>query len=249
MRQHSSDCQADHNPALSLHHVGVHYRRRIKVKDGGLWALKDITFDLRHGETLGIIGRNGMGKSTLLRVMSGIIAPDSGKIIHRAGRASLLSLQVGFVAHLTGRENAVVSALLLGLSRREIRSKLDEIIDFAGLGDFIDEPVGNYSSGMRARLGFAVSFHADPDILLIDEVLGVGDAEFKQKSTAAMKARILSDKTVIIVSHNMATIRELCDRVIWLEQGRTLQEGATATVVDAYEHVHSVSHKQQNLQS
>ena len=225
----------EHSLALQLRRVGVHYHRRVKTQDNGHWALKDVSFDLYHGETLGVIGRNGVGKSTLLRVMAGIIAPDRGEMINRSGRASLLSLQVGFVAHLTGRENAMLSAMLLGMSRREARLKLDEIVSFSGLGDFIDEPVGNYSSGMRARLGFAVSFHVDPDILLIDEVLGVGDAEFKQKSTIAMKERIRSDRTVVMVSHNLQTMRELCDRVVWLEKGHTVAEGPTEYVVGLYE--------------
>ena len=225
----------EHSLALGLRHVGVHYRRRKKTDGGGLWALKDINFELYHGETLGVVGRNGVGKSTLLRVMAGIIAPDRGEVVNRAGRASLLSLQVGLVPHLTGRENALLSAILQGMSRRAARAKLDEIIAFSGLGDFIDEPVGTYSSGMRARLGFAVSFHADPDILLIDEVLGVGDADFKKKSTAAMKERIRSDRTVVLVSHNLLTIRELCDRVVWIEGGKTVAEGRAEDMVNLYE--------------
>ena len=221
--------------ALRLRHVGVHYRRRVRARNNGFWALRDITFDLFTGETLGVIGRNGVGKSTLLRVMAGIIAPDRGEFSSFGRQASLLSLQVGFVAHLTGRENAILSAMLLGMRRAEAMKKLDTIVDFAGLGNFIDEPVGTYSSGMRARLGFAVAFHAEPDILLIDEVLGVGDAAFKKKSVAAMKQRIQTDCTVAIVSHNMATIRELCDRAVWLEQGKTVAEGDTGDVIDAYE--------------
>lgn len=228
---------------LSLHNVGVHYRRRVKTKDKGIWALKDISFDLYKGETLGVIGRNGVGKSTLLRVLAGIIEPDRGNIINQGSRVSLLSLQVGFVAHLTGRENAILSAMLLGMRRDVAKNKLNEIIDFSGIGDFIDEPVGNYSSGMRARLGFAVSFAVQSDILLIDEVLGVGDDEFKKKSTAAMKERIKSSLTVVIVAHDIRTIRENCDRVLWLDKGIIVAEGKTEDVLSSYQNVNRRAEK------
>lgn len=198
------------------------------------WALKNVSFNLFHGETLGVIGRNGVGKSTLLRLLAGIIAPDKGEVTSYVERSSLLSLQVGFVPHLSGRENAVLSGMLLGMRRREIEKKMESIVDFSGLGEFIDEPVGSYSSGMRARLGFAVAMEAEPDILLIDEVLGVGDREFKQKSGLAMRERILSDQTVVIVSHNLDTIREFCDRVVWLENGETKAEGKTAEILELY---------------
>lgn len=220
--------------AMTLRNVGLIYRRRAKIKDNAFWALKDISFDLLHGETLGIIGRNGVGKSTLLRIMAGIIAPDEGEVVNLAGQASLFSLQVGFVPHLTGRENAMLSAMFLGMSRREAKAKLPAIIDYSGIGDFIDEPAGNYSSGMRARLGFAVAFHADPAILLIDEVLGVGDAEFKQQSVAAMKERIRSDRTVVIVSHQAEMLAELCQRVLWIDRGRPKALGDAQDVIDAY---------------
>lgn len=221
--------------AMSLRDVGVCYHKRKKGPGGAFWALRNLSFDLFHGETLGIIGRNGMGKSTLLRIMAGIIAPDEGEMLNFAGQASLFSLQVGFVTHLTGRENAMLSAMLLGMRRREAKAKLDAMVAYSGIGEFIDEPAGNYSSGMQARLGFAVAFHVDPPILLIDEVLGVGDAEFKRQSTAAMKERIRSDRTVVIVSHNIEVIRELCDRVLWLERGKVAALSDTASVISAYE--------------
>jgi lipopolysaccharide transport system ATP-binding protein len=220
--------------ALSLRNVGVCYQRRKRAGQGGFWALRNLSFDLLRGETLGVIGRNGVGKSTLLRIMAGIIAPDEGEVVNHVGRASLFSLKVGFVAHLTGRENALLSAMLLGLRRREAKARLDSIIAYSGIGDFIDEPAGNYSSGMQARLGFAVAFHVAPPILLIDEVLGVGDAEFKQQSTEAMKARIRSDQTVVIVSHSIDTIEELCDRVLWVDQGRPVALGDTRTVLGEF---------------
>ena len=220
--------------ALSLRDVGVCYRRRKKTAGGAFWALRNISLDLLHGETLGVIGRNGVGKSTLLRVMAGIIAPDEGDVVNLAGQASLFSLQVGFVPHLTGRENAMLSAMLLGMRRREAKAKLESIIAYSGIGDFIDEPAGNYSSGMQARLGFAVAFQADPPILLIDEVLGVGDAEFKRQSTEAMKERIRSDRTVVIVSHAIDLIEELCDRVLWIDRGRPVALGDTQSVLSAF---------------
>jgi len=224
-----------HKIALSVENAGVRYRRRTKIPgDSHFWALKNVSFNLYRGETLGIIGRNGVGKSTLLRLLAGIIVPDEGVISRYVKSASLLSLQVGFLAHLTGKENAVLSGMLLGMRYREVEEKLNQIIEFSGLEDFINEPVGSYSSGMRARLGFAVAFHSEPEILLIDEVLGVGDSEFKQKSTLAMKDRILSDQTVVIVSHNLNTIRELCDHVVWLEHGSTKMDGDAESVIKAY---------------
>lgn len=221
--------------ALRLRSVGVYYRRRNRLfRTDCYWALKNVSFDLYHGETLGVIGRNGVGKSTLLRLLADIIKPDKGEIIRYSGRASLLTLQLGFVSHLTGRENAILSGILMGETRRNIREKMEFIIELSGLERFIDHPVGTYSSGMRARLGFAVATCAAPDILLVDEVLGVGDAEFKDKSGRIMKERIRSDQTAVVVSHNPNTIRELCDRVIWLEGGELKVEGETDHVLKLY---------------
>ncbi len=190
--------------------------------------------NLRHGETLGVIGRNGVGKSTLLRVIAGIMSPDKGKIVQAGYRASLLSLQVGFVAQLSGRENAILSGMLLGAAKKQIELSMDSIIEFSELDDFIDEPVSSYSAGMKARLGFSVALQADPDILLIDEVLGVGDAEFREKSAREIRRRIQSDRSVILVSHNTVTVQNLCDRVVWIEQGRTSAIGDPGEVLEAY---------------
>jgi len=199
------------------------------------WALKDISFKVYHGETLGVLGRNGAGKSTLLRLLAGIISPDRGNITYMHGfRASLLSLQVGFSGHLTGRQNIVMSGMLLGVSRPKMLECTPEIIAFSGLGEFIDQPVRTYSSGMRARLGFAISYYANPDALLIDEVLGVGDADFKKKTSALMKERIKSDKTVVLVSHNKATIKKYCDRAVLIDNGVVSGVGETAEVVRQY---------------
>lgn len=223
-------------PILSLSQVGLAFRQ------GGLrlgrkpefWVLKDISFDLYRGETLGVIGRNAAGKSTLLRLLAGIIQHDRGTLINHARSVALLSLQAGFVAYLTGRQNAILSGILLGLRRREVDARMEAIIEFSELGDFIDQPLSTYSSGMRARLGFAVAYQVDPDILLIDETLGVGDEEFKVKSTQAMHERIRSDKTIVLVSHVPGTIRELCDRAIWIEEGVTRDQGDVVGVTQAY---------------
>lgn len=225
----------ERSPILSLSNVGVGYWRRAGMfRRQQFWALNDVSFDLHHGETLGIIGRNGAGKSTLLRLLAGIIAPDKGEFINIGLNASLLSLQVGFVPYLTGRENAILSGIMLGMYRQQVEDQLGDIISFSELEEFIDQPVRSYSVGMRARLGFAVSFLADPDILLLDEVLGVGDAEFRKKSTAAMREKISSDKTIVLVSHNETTIRNLCDKAVWIEDGITRAYGSTKDVFREY---------------
>lgn len=226
-----------HTCVLSLRRVGVAYRQ------GGLslrrrprfWVLEEVSFDLFAGETLGVIGRNAAGKSTLLRLLAGIIRSDRGRLIGFGRSAALLSLQAGFLPHLTGRENAVLSGLLLGLRRAEIEGRLPEILRFSELGDFFEQPLGNYSAGMKARLGFAVAYQADPEILLIDEVLGVGDAAFQQKSQAAMRERICSNRTVVLVSHNAASIRALCDRAIWLDEGVIKADGPVDQVLARYQ--------------
>lgn len=216
--------------------MGVSYRRRAgMLRWSRFWALNDISFDLYRGETLGVIGRNGVGKSTLLQVMAGIISPDKGVIVRNDCTVSLLSLQVGFIPHLTGRENAVLSGMLLGIHRIDIEKAMPEIIEFSGLGEFIDEPVRAYSTGMRARLGFSVSIQIDPDVILVDEVLGVGDADFRKKSNAAMRDKISSDKTVVIVSHDEGTLKELCDRVIWVDNKGANETGGVDDVLLSYQ--------------
>jgi len=208
------------NPVLSLKEVGVSYKQRAGLlKRRQFWALKNISFDLYHGETLGLIGRNGAGKSTLLRLLAGIISPERGRIISDGSQASLLSLQIGFIPYLTGRSNAILSGMLLGLQRNEVEKMMGQIVQFSELEDFIDQPIRTYSSGMKARLGFSVAFHTDPDILLVDEVLGVGDEDFRKKSTTAIRKKIHSNKTVVLVSHAPQIIRQLCDRVVWIEKG------------------------------
>jgi lipopolysaccharide transport system ATP-binding protein len=199
--------------------------------------LKNISFDLHRGETLGIIGRNGAGKSTLLRMIAGIIEPDAGQIINYGARVSLLALGVGFMPHLTGRENAILSGLLLGMRKRDILKRMDAIIEFSGLGDFIDQPLRTYSSGMNARLGFSVAIQATPDALLIDEVLGVGDEDFRKKSTEEMKRLIRSDTAIILVSHSIPVINEFCDRAILIDHGTIALAGQTAEVLEHYKKI------------
>ncbi len=228
---------SDSSPIMSLHQVGVAYRQHRGLFGSAFWALQEVSFDLYAGETLGVIGRNGAGKSTLLRLMAGLIKPDRGSLQRANCRISLLSLRLGFIPYLSGRENAVLSGMLLGLKRQFIQSKLENIKEFSELGDFFERPIHTYSSGMMARLGFSVAFQADPDILLVDEVLGVGDVEFNQKSTQAMKERIKANKTVVFVSHNGQVIHELCDRAVWIEQGVSQIEGTPHQVLTEYHKV------------
>jgi lipopolysaccharide transport system ATP-binding protein len=222
--------------AISIEDVGVAYRRRSgHFRQEKYWALDDVSFEVYHGETLGIIGRNGSGKSSLLRVLAGIVNPDKGRVINHGVTASLLSIQVGFVDHLTGRENAILSGMILGLSKREVLNRIDDIRVYSDIGEFFDQPVNSYSTGMRTRLGFSVAIHVNPDVILLDEVLGVGDIEFRQKSSETIKNIIKSDKTVILVSHNGAVIKQLCDRVVWIDNLRSVMVGTPDEVVTAYE--------------
>lgn len=201
----------------------------------GFWAIKDLSMELWRGETLGVVGRNGAGKSTLLRLLAGITRPDVGEYVNHGYQATLLSLQVGFVPHLSGRENVMLSGLLLGLQRKEIEERMADIVAFAELEDFINQPIQTYSSGMRARLGFSTAFYVDPDILLIDEVLGVGDAAFVKKSKKVMREKISSDTTVVLVSHSASAIRSVCDRAVWIDGGRVQLDGDTEEVLAAYD--------------
>ena len=200
-------------------------------------ALKDISFTLYRGESLGVIGRNGAGKSTLLRIISGIYRPDNGTVtFHRKVSASLLSLQAGMDPELPGTMNAVLSAMLLGFTKHQALDSLDRIIQFSELEEWINEPLKTYSTGMRARLGFAVSLQMSPDIFLIDEVLGVGDQQFREKSMQAMKDKILSaSQTIVFVSHTIAQVAELCNRVAWIEHGELVMIGETEAVIEAYQ--------------
>ncbi|MFW5450521.1 MAG: ABC transporter ATP-binding protein [Methylophagaceae bacterium] len=221
--------------AISVRNVGVAYRQKAGMfRSKKYWALKDISFDLFHGETLGIIGRNGVGKSTLLRLLTGIISPDKGSFINHGVTASLLSLQLGFVPYLTGRENVILSGMMLGLSKSQILNKMDEIQIYADVGVFFDQPVQVYSSGMRSRVGFSIAIYTDADVILLDEVLGVGDTDFRKKSAKTMRDMIKSNKTIVLVSHSMKLIQEICDRVIFIDDGTSLETGNPSYIIEKY---------------
>ena len=221
---------------ISVQNVGVRFKaRRSLFSRDSVEALRDVSFDLRQGDSLGIIGRNGAGKSTILQLLGGIIRPDSGTIINNNATTSLLALQVGFDQELSGRVNAVLSGMLLGFRKYEVEANLDKIISFSELGKFIDRPVKSYSAGMKARLGFSVALEMNPDVLLVDEVLGVGDVEFREKSMAVMKEKLLSDQTIVLVSHDARTVKALCNRAVWIEDGMSRMEGSAEEVVTAYE--------------
>ncbi len=225
-------------PVISVRNVSLSFPRKVPrfgKKIEKFWALRDVSFDLLHGESLGVIGRNGSGKSTLLKVLAGIIQADSGQVITEDIHASLLTLQAGFASHLTGRENVILSGILLGLTRSEVEAKMDEIVAFAELGDFIDQPIKTYSSGMVARLGFATAYQVDPDVLLVDEVLGVGDVAFREKAEAIMHEKLCSDKTVVFVSHSAQQVLDLCSRAIWIHAGQIRAEGDPEQVTAKYE--------------
>ena len=223
------------NALIELRDVGVCYRsRNLFGRTREFCALNKVSLTLNRGDTLGVIGRNGVGKSTLLKILADIIRPDRGTIETQDCRSTLLSLRVGFLNHLDARENAIMAGMLLGLSRKEIESKLDAILDFAELQEFVNVPIGTYSTGMVARLGFSIAMQIDPDILLIDEILAVGDENFRQKSSQALRQRMQSDKTVVLVAHNEQVIRQLCTQVVWIEDGQTMASGQADTVIDAY---------------
>jgi len=221
---------------IALEGVGVCYKEgAFFTPQSTNWVLDNVSFSVKPGETLGIVGRNGAGKSTLLRLLADIIRPDRGVVTRRGGvTCSLLTLQLGFNSFLSGRENAINGGMLLGASREHMESALQEIKDFSGLGNSFDMPLSSYSSGMRARLGFSVALQAEPEILLIDEALGVGDHEFRQKSSEMMREWIRSDKTVIFVSHDTSAIGSLCDRAIWLESGQVACEGEPNEILAHY---------------
>jgi ABC-type polysaccharide/polyol phosphate transport system ATPase subunit len=229
-------------PSVLLEKVSLCYRRsasfflsRNKNMRGKkeFWALRDLTLTIYEGETVGLIGRNGSGKSTISRIICGSLQPDDGTVTVN-GKVQLLALGIGFRPAMTGRENVIISGSILGLSRKVIKEKMDEIEDFAELGDFFDEPVRTYSSGMRSRLGFAVSTVVNPDIIILDEVMSTGDAAFRKKANERMKDMRERIKTVIVVSHNPDQLRELCSRAVWLDQGQLVLDGKVDDVLAAY---------------
>ena len=199
------------------------------------WALKDISFDVLEGHTHGLIGSNGSGKSTLLKCLAKIYWPTSGSIEYRGRMASLLEVGSGFHLELSGRENIYLNGSILGMSKKEIDAKFDEIVDFSGVERFLDQPVKNYSSGMYVRLGFSIAINVDPDILVVDEVLSVGDEEFQRKSFQKFLEFKKRGKTVILVTHTMPVVEDICDTVTWINQGHMMHTGPAREVVKNYQ--------------
>lgn len=234
------------NIAVTVKNLHISYRGLKKTSIRASWknfgekvevfeALKGISFEIEEGKILGLIGKNGSGKSTMLRSIAGIFSPDKGTINLHGNTVSLLSIGVGFNRKLSGYENIYLSGMLLGFSEEQIKEKEKEIIDFADIGEFIYKPVKTYSSGMYSKLAFAITAILETDIMLIDEVLSVGDAKFKEKSYNKMKELISAEKrTVIIVSHNMNTIKELCDEVLWINEGNMIEQGPPEVVIPKY---------------
>jgi ABC-type polysaccharide/polyol phosphate transport system ATPase subunit len=237
-------------PAVELEDVSVLYRvprervsgikeftirwlqRRIHYEE--FWALQEVTFQVKHGEVFGVVGRNGSGKSTMLKVMARVLQPSRGRIVTRGKVAPLLELGAGFHPELTGRENVFLNGTLLGFTRKEAQDRLEEIIDFSEVRDFIDAPLRTYSTGMVARLGFAVATSKRPEILLVDEVLSVGDGPFQEKCLVRMNSFRDQGTTIIIVSHNMGTIQSFCQRAVWLDHGHIRAGGNSSDVIEQY---------------
>ena len=232
--------------AIIVDNLSVNYRSmksfRIKSNILKIWkkkdvftALKNINFKIEKGSVIGVIGRNGSGKSTLLKTIAGIFSPDTGTVDIKDNTVALLSIGLGFNVELSGYENIILSGLLLGFTKERINEKIDEIIEFSELGDFIYKPVKTYSSGMHSKLAFSITTLLDTDILLIDEVLSVGDISFREKSYAKIKEIIKNkDKTILIVSHSLNTIKEICSKTIWIDNGNLIDFDTTEKVVDNY---------------
>lgn len=199
------------------------------------WALDDVSFEIHYGERVGIIGRNGAGKSTLLKILSRVVYPTAGEARVRGRLVSLLEVGTGFIGDLSGRENVYLNASIHGLSRSEISERFDDIIEFSGVRDFLDTPVKRYSSGMRMRLAFSVAVHLDPDILILDEILTVGDLEFQQKGLDRVHELVSEGRTLLFVSHSPDALLKFCDRLIWLDHGRVCADGPTAEVLERYQ--------------
>ncbi len=212
--------------------VGRKYEHCLRPKE--FWALKDVSFELKRGESLGLIGSNGAGKSTLLKLLNSLIKPDEGRIIVRGKIGALIELGTGFNPILTGRENIYANAAILGMSKQEVDRVFDDIVDFSGVIDFIDTPVQNYSSGMQVRLGFGVAAYLNPDILVVDEVLAVGDIAFQRKCLKRMMQYLKSGGILILVSHNMHLVQSICNRTLVLERGKTYFQGSVEQGIGAY---------------
>ncbi|MER3428351.1 MAG: ABC transporter ATP-binding protein [Pyrinomonas sp.] len=209
--------------------------KRLRAHTEDFWAVRDVSFEVRRGEALGIIGHNGAGKSTILKLLSNITTPTSGEIMINGRLAALIEVGSGFHPELTGRENIFLSGSILGMKRHEIEAKLDQIVDFAGVNEFLDTPVKRYSSGMYLRLGFAIAAHLDADVLLLDEVLAVGDANFQSKCLQRVRELRESGKTIVFISHDLGAVERLCDRALLMERGRLIAEGSPDEVIREYQ--------------
>lgn len=206
---------------------------RLQYKE--FWALRNVSFSVEKGEVLGVIGHNGAGKSTLLKVISGILRPTEGSVTVQGNIVPMLELGSGFDFDMTGRENIFLNGAILGYSKEFLTAKYQEIVDFSELGDFIDEPLRNYSSGMMMRLAFSIATVVEPEILIVDEILAVGDADFQAKSKRRMMELMSGGTTVLLVSHTLSQVREMCDKVLWIEHGQVQGYGETKVLCDAYE--------------
>ena len=218
--------------SLNEHISAIFRRREAHVRD--FWAIQDLSFEVRQGEAVGIIGKNGAGKSTLLKILSQITTPTTGRFEMTGRVSSLLEVGTGFHPELTGRENIFLNGTILGMTRNEIRSKFDEIVHFSGVKKFLDTPVKHYSSGMYVRLAFSVAAHLEPEILIVDEVLAVGDAEFQKKCLGKMGEVTKSGRTVLFVSHNMTAVKNLCPKSMWVKEGRIHMIGSSSPIVSEY---------------
>ncbi len=199
-------------------------------------VIEDLNLTIVSGENVGIIGRNGVGKTSLLKMIAGILQPDTGTIWRKPGlRSTFIGVNSGFVPFMTGIENIYLTGLLLGMNEQQVDSKISEIISYADIGDSISDQVASYSAGMQSRLAFSISLHSDPDLLLIDEALGVGDRDFRKKSSESLRAMIRKDTTAIIVSHEVEFLKRVCNQVVWIESGRVIRQGAPAVVLDEYD--------------
>ncbi len=241
-------------PAIEIEALGKRFRRgggesllwlaaanrlrrwlnRRERQAASFWALQDVTLNVRRGESVGIIGPNGAGKSTLLKILSRVLRPDCGNVRVHGRLSGLIEVGAGFHGDLTGRENIFVNGAILGMSRSEIRAKFDRIVEFAGIGDFLDMPVKRYSSGMYVRLGFSVAAHMEPDVLLVDEVLSVGDVSFKARCMDAMRGFLRRGTSILFVSHNLSAVKRFCDRVVLLDHGRVRCEGSPDEAIAEY---------------
>lgn len=236
--------------AVSVENLSLNYRTRLeqrptmksalmrlgrsKQEIKTIQALKDVNFTLRHGEFLGIIGHNGAGKSTLLRTIAGILPPTEGRIVVNGHVTTLLSVGIGFNVELTGRENIKLGGLANGLTPKEIEAREEDIVEFSGLGEFIDYPMKTYSTGMHGRLGFAVAVNMEPDILLIDEALSAGDAEFREKASEKMDELMEKARAIVLVSHGLSVVKEMATECLWLDHGRVVETGDPERVIKAY---------------